>query len=685
MQFKQFKALMQQQATSNLQNPFQLVANVDPYELYNTYLEAFPTPESKQDHTCNCCSNFIRHYGALVRFNNGKLETIWDNVIGTGEYEGVAEALAKHVRKATSIKTIFRTKEANMGTDTNVQRTEHGDINRNHFFLKTPAKCLISSYESKSIDSLVADLRVEAQLLQKSFDRLTLEGLDIAIDLIEKDTIYRGKEYLKRVQDLRNTMFNYQRDVIGLRDTLEVEAFTFNLALNTDISINRLIGSVMGTLLLDICDDTVSLDTAVYRWNNKLDPTRFNRPVAVFSARDTAKAIETIKGLGLEDALERRLASIADIDINDVLFVNNETTTILPSTGGLSLLEAMGQQTVVVPKNLIKTAKEVKLDDFTNDILKKASRVEVYFESSNQRSLVSLITETKPNSGQLFKWNNPFSWSYNGALADSAIKQKVKAAGGGTEGYLRISLGWENKDDLDLHLTRVDTVTKIYHGDKRVWGGHLDVDMNVSSAIEGAVENIIFPEGDRMAENVEYIVQVNNYTRRTANKNNYTVELEFDGITHVFKGKNPAKEQTFEPTIRFKKVNGKIVILNPEKCSEGEQSTTTIWGINTNQFHDVNLITLSPNFWKENTVGNKQIFFFINKAENEEVPRGFFTEFLRGDLEPHRRVFEALGDRTIVARSDNQLTGLGFSETLRNDAIVRVTVEGKQQLLKILF
>ena len=55
----------------------------------------------------------------------------------------------------------------------------------------------------------------------------------------------------------------------------------------------------------------------------------------------------------------------------------------------------------------------------------------------------------------MFKWDNKFSWAYNGDVTDS-IAERVKEFGGSLEGDLRISLSWHCGDDLDLHLIEAD-------------------------------------------------------------------------------------------------------------------------------------------------------------------------------------------------------------------------------------
>ena len=82
---------------------------------------------------------------------------------------------------------------------------------------------------------------------------------------------------------------------------------------------------------------------------------------------------------------------------------------------------------------------------------------------------------------------------------------------------------------------------------------------------------------------------------------------------------------------------------------------------------------LSPNYWGDNAIGNKHYFFMLDGCKNPDTPNGWYNEYLSADLVTnHRRVFEALGSRAKVAESDNQLSGVGFSETQRNNVVIRV-------------
>jgi hypothetical protein len=94
-------------------------------------------------------------------------------------------------------------------------------------------------------------------------------------------------------------------------------------------------------------------------------------------------------------------------------------------------------------------------------------------------------------------------------------------------------------------------------------------------------------------------------------------------------------------------------------------------------------VTLSPNYW-EGEVGNKHYFFFVEGCKNDEKVRPVFNEFLRNELDPHRKVFEMVGGKLEVQPAASELSGFGFSSTVRNHLFVRV-VGKTQRIIKIKF
>jgi hypothetical protein len=63
----------------------------------------------------------------------------------------------------------------------------------------------------------------------------------------------------------------------------------------------------------------------------------------------------------------------------------------------------------------------------------------------------------------------------------------------------------------------------------------------------------------------------------------------------------------------------------------------------------------------------------LEDCKQEGKARGFYNEFLRGELDKHRKVFEVLGSKLKTPESDQQLSGVGFSSTQNNSILCKVS------------
>jgi len=293
-------------------------------------------------------------------------------------------------------------------------------------------------------------------------------------------------------------------------------------------------------------------------------------------------------------------------------------------------------------------------------------------DNSHTNNFVSLIAPQNPEAPSLFKWENGFSWAYNGDFADS-IKEAVKAMGGKVDGVLRFSLAWAERDsgdnsDLDAHCKTPNY--HIYYSDKKDRnGGELDVDITNpnNQHNKNIVENITWGNKSRMPIGA-YNFSVHNYALRGSQKG-FNAEIEFDGNIFNFEYNRPVKKGEFVQvaTVFFDGKNFKITNSLPTTKTSKE-----VWNIPTMKFIPVSTLMRSPNFWNNQSIGNKHYFFMLEDCVNEGAARGFFNEFLRTDLIEHKRVFEALGAKMKVQHTDNQLSGVGFSSTMKNSVLIKL-------------
>lgn len=206
-------------------------------------------------------------------------------------------------------------------------------------------------------------------------------------------------------------------------------------------------------------------------------------------------------------------------------------------------------------------------------------------------------------------------------------------------------------------------------GDSPPSKGTLDVDANGADGPRpDPCENIYYAKMKGMTEGV-YTLFVHQFNQRQKTDVGFEAEIDILGTLHHFSYANEVRGIVEVAKLKYSKSNGVEIIesLPPSSASKN------MWGVASQQFHKVSMIMNSPNHWDENTIGNKHTFFILEGCKNEGNSRGFYNEFLKSDLDVHRKVFEVLGAKMRVEPSDNQLSGLGFSSTQRNHVFCKVT------------
>ncbi len=663
--------------------------NVDTEELYNLYLDSFPAGTNeiyreRREYDCSCCRHFIRDVGNVVSIKNGELHTIWGiNPVSDDKYNVVAAALDAYV-KQKAVSGVFLKKEKRIGTPENREMLPTGKINKyEHFFVDLPEICIFKECYGHTLEGDLSQFRDVRNVFKRSLDEISKESVDTVLELIAQNSLYKGAEWKKQLTEFKN----YQKEYGKLTDE-QKELWIWEKSIAAGAVIGKIRNHSIGTLLVNISEG-MDLDLAVRKYEQIVAPVNYKRPKAIFTKKMLENAKKTITELGYMDSLQRRFATLDDITVNNILFSNKDAAKRI--TGAMDLFDEMEQDVAIDPKRFSKV-EEISAEDFIKNVLPVAKELEVYLENKHIQNMVSLIAPEVADAKTMFKWNNGMSWAYTGNITDSDIKENVKAAGGSVTGIVRFSIQWndgngKDNSDLDAHCLEPQGGDHIYFSHKisRYTGGELDIDITdpiyqCKSNGGVAVENITYPSKERMKPGT-YKFYVNQYSFR--NSQGFKAEVEVNGEIHSYEYNSPVRGNVdVAEVILDQSGNFKVVDKLPGNCATINKD---VWGIKTLQFTPVSVVCYSPNYWDEQKgIGHQHLFFMLKDCINPEEPNGYYNEFLKPELEQHRRVFEALGSKAHVKDVDDQLSGVGFSLTKRNDLIIKVK-GATERVLKVKF
>lgn len=629
-------------------------------EIWAAYLASFPEGTNpifrvRTHYDGSIDRSVIRRIGNVVALIDGELRSIWD--FAEGELPFPFDVVAAGMRDAAMSKPVtnlYLSDIAELGCESNIERLENNDtLTWNHFHVTVNPR-LVKPGEYAAIRG---QWRTDLAVFRRALDELTLDALNTIMELIEAKSLYRGDQYEKAVRTFRE----HKQSWLALGDNEDAKAIyllsNYKDRLSADFR-----GSAIGSLAVDLSAGR-PLEAAVASFDLKVAPGNYRHSTAIITSGMVDRAMETIRSLNLEPALERRHAYLSDLTINNVIWADRKAS--FKMKGGVESLLRQETDSSAEVTGVV----DITSADFLLNIVPKARSMEVRVLNEHTGNLVSLTAPVHADSERLFQWDNNFGWSYNGNVTDS-IRERVKAAGGNVDAAFRVSLSWFNHDDLDLHCFIRPTTGPHAHINFSQPMGILDVDMNAhpSRLSRQPVENMAF----RTLSDGDMDFMVHSYQYRESGDVGFELQVELNGQVEHFRYQQAVRHREQVHVFSYRIQNGiaRRIGANPQLVN-GLRSQT-VWGIKTNTFVPVQMLLHSPNYWDDQTNGNHHLFFILKDCLNDQPARGIFNEFLRSELHTHRKVFEVLADKTKCAVTDQQLSGLGFSSTIRNHATVRV-------------
>jgi hypothetical protein len=687
MNFKRLNEKIQYQFSNLVKTGKLFTVNITGKSLWDTYLSLFdenPIWRVNSVHNCNSDRHFFERYANVVAIVDNKIITMFDFDI-EGEYKKSIEAVSNRIKKATidsifiesfnELKNLGSSVERNklnsnqsefrLGNEKtlkeyrNAEEAMGKEIGKvytfNHFNVLLPKQFV--DFSTKSYGQILGELNTTRQLFQKGLS-IPLETLELVRDLINQGSLLRGDMYLNKVIE-----FIKLKKEFNLIPSKEQNNWIW-LNFQT-ISFARFANELIGVTCIELAEGK-DINKVCKDFNIRVDPTNYNKAKSPVTRQMIELAEKTIVELGYENSFERRFATINDIDVSEIKHTNVDNAKEKP----VGLFAKAGVVTTEFNRHKraeFDKVETITIDKFMEFVLPNATSVEVFMENRFEDNLVSLFTTQNKSAKNLFKWNNPFSWTYNGNLSGkSFIKDNVKAVGGKLTGVLRCSLQWNDDDtkgivDLDLHCSTPKG--HVYYSSKldnrtSTW---LDIDMVNPSKI--GIENITV---DTWKVDGVYLFYVKNYSKHN-NFKGFKAEIEVDGNTY-----NYFVNKSFLENINIATVTVRNGVVSIEHRIPETSSARNLWNLEINNFHKVNLICTSPNHWGDNNIGTNEYFFMLQDCMTSEPMRAFHIDQLNSELMANRKAIDLLGNYKMIEPSDKQLSGLGFQSTVRDEIILKV-------------
>lgn len=703
---QQFKASMQKQFDKMCATGKLFRSSLTGQQVWDLYLKSFDADPifrdpASSEHNCNNCNNFIRRYGNIVAIgDNLEVMTMFD-FTGKEEYVPVTKALSKALKAAAVKEVFFETfNELNslpyetctkhstsfkLGIDKNVKRYTKEEAEKfgvvkadeiktfHHMSLQLSSAYVNTS--GKSVEAIMGEYRDAKNVFQRAMETISLDTLLLVKDLIKQGSLLDGETHLYKIEQIIPLKEQY--------DTLpkkEQDLWCWITSYNLPFA--KFKNELIGVLCSELSEGE-ELNKACESWNKRVDPANYMKATAPITKKQIEDARKFVEENGYTESFNRRFATMDDIRASEILHVNVGKDAVK----AVSMFDKVKATSTRHKRSEFEGVEEVGIDKFMKDILPSCTGVEAFFTSSQQGNLVSLTTAVDQNCKPLFKWSNNYSWTFNGNLAGkSQMKEAVKSAGGKVDGVLRFSISW-NEDgrsicDFDAHALEPDGRTEIafntYKGNlhESPSSGMLDVDM-ISPSHMG-VENITWTDPNKM-KNGTYKFWIRNYN--SGHNTGFKAEIEFDGEVYHYEKLGNIKADVHVAEVTLK--NGVFTIKHflPET---GGNVSKEIYGLDTNQFHRVNLVCLSPNHWGTAAIGNKHYFFMLENCKATSAIRSFHSENLLPEVAQHRKVLEVLGATSMIEPADKQLSGLGFNATVRDEVVLRLSGTHKR-VIKLKF
>lgn len=381
--------------TMNSEEP---LFTTDSEYLYDIFLANIPE-EARQHYTCRACRDFVNRYGGLVAIGeDGETNPVmWSTSSSTAIFfRKAVHEVYKRVKYA-KVTGVFLTEEKRLGIPKTGVWT--------HMAVHIP-KERIHRDKIFTAGQKMAEKKEDFKMLINAIVKYKKDTVETAVNLLRSNSLYRSEKilgiaewFLEVVKDFEDNHGKFGANLAWKRVATAPAGFC------------HISSSMIGTLLDDI-EDGMDFETVKRRFDEKMNPAKYQRPKAAPTAQNVARAEEIVAKLGIANSLKRRYARLDELQKvwEPRVDIPKETKGMFGNVfGKVKTKDTINKREPVTADGGVMT-----WDKFQRTVMPNAKKIELNIPY-HRSSYAALVTAVDPEAPPIVKWDteenrNPFSW-----------------------------------------------------------------------------------------------------------------------------------------------------------------------------------------------------------------------------------------------------------------------------------
>lgn len=368
--------------------------------LYDIFLAHLPD-EARQHYTCRACRDFVNRYGGLVTIDSetGKTSPVmWSTSSTTAIFfHKAVHEVYKRVKYA-KVTGVFLTDEKRLGMP------KTGVWHHMAVYIPREDRCFKNKAALFTAGQKMAEKKEDFKMLMNAVMKYKKETVESAVNLLRSNSLYRSEkilgiaEWFLELKQHMGSAFSFT-NIVWSRVATAPAGFC------------HISSSMIGTLLDDI-EAGMDFEAVKRRFDEKMNPTKYQRPKAAPTAQNVARAEEIVAKLGIANSLKRRYAHL--LQLVKVWVPKVEEPKAARGVFGNVFGGIKTKETMNKPKPVVGDGGVMTWEKFSRTVLPNAKKIELMVNYGRD-SYAALVTAVDPTAPPIIQWDseenrNPFSW-----------------------------------------------------------------------------------------------------------------------------------------------------------------------------------------------------------------------------------------------------------------------------------